>query len=325
MRRVSLALCLGLVAGLVAGIVVSAQSTQKPSVNTVVARATTYVAEYERTLGMLIAEERCDQRAPETLNTGFSGGSQSSGRSRFGGLSVTRPRRIERRMKSDFLMMRLPNGGDQWVGLRVAVEVDGRAVGNRTERMQTLFDLNASTASILEQWHVLAEESARFNLGNIVRTTNVPTFALMVLHAERWRRFAFELADTDRLEGQDVWEIRFRESTGPMLISDPVRRLAVPTHGRLWIQPDTGLVVRTELKTGTPRDGQLRSEIVVRYRPDDDLGVWLPRDMKEKYEDRHGLLFEGDARYSNFQRFGVSTNTGLTDERGEQPREPQGE
>ena len=31
---------------------------------------------------------------------------------------------------------------------------------------------------------------------------------------------------------------------------------------------------------------------------------------------RGGLLFEGDARYSNFQRFGVSTNMGLADERG---------
>lgn len=298
--------------------------TQMPSVDTVLSRATDYVVAYEEALGALIAEERYTQKAPQVIASGGFGGRPSSMRgSRLGSLS-SRPRRVERRMKSDFLMMRLPNAGDQWIGLRVAVEVDGQEVADRTERLQTLFAPDTSLATVLEQWQTLADESARFNLGNIIRTTNVPTFALMILHPEHRGRFSFELADTDRVEGQDVWVLRFRESVGPMLISDPVRRLAVPTHGRLWIDPESGRVVRTELRTGSRRDGELRSEIVVRYRPNDELGVWVPRDMKEKYEDGGGLLFEGDARYSNFQRFGVSTEAGLADQPGE-PAAPPGE
>ena len=151
----------------------------------------------------------------------------------------------------------------------------------------------------------MAEESARFNLGDVLRSTNVPTFALVVLHREHRDRFEFKHVDDGRIEGRRVWVIEFEEVRGPTLIIDPIKGINVPTHGRLWVDPTDGLIARSEMKTGRP-EGELESDITVRYQPQTDLGVWVPRDMRESYKSRGQNLFEGHARYSDYQRYGVS-------------------
>ncbi len=279
---------------------------QAPDLETVLDRASAYVERYEPALGMLIAEEEYDQRAPLSGMAVGAGRASVGDRRQLGGITaVARREYQERRTKSDFLMLRLPSANDQWVGFRVVIEVDGREVRDRMERLQEV--LTGSNESVLEQWRSLAEESARFNLGDILRSTNVPTFALVILYPEHRDRFEFEQVDDDRVEGRDVWVIEYREVRGPTLIIDPIQRVEVPTHGRLWIDPTDGRVVRTELKTGSERS-DLQSEITVRYRLHDEIGLWVPRDMREKYENPDRTLFEGHARYSDYQRYGVSVD-----------------
>ena len=275
---------------------------QEPTLATVLSRAALYVEQYERDLGTLIAEEGYVQRAP-LENPQFSSPSRGG---------FYRPSNYERRrMRSDFLMLRLASAGEQWVGFRVVVEVDGRTIRDRMERLQSV--LGGTREMALDQWRALAEESARFNIGSIIRNTNVPTFALVILKSEYQDRFEFEHVDDDEVEGLDVWVIWYRERRSPTLIADPFRRADVPVHGHLWVDPADGRLVRTELRTGDDR-AAFRSEITVRYQPNDDLGVWVPRDMRERYDGREGMLFEGNATYSDFQQFGVSVDTAVPEE-----------
>ena len=200
-------------------------------------------------------------------------------------------------------MMRFPTADKQWGGFRVVVEVDGREVRDRMDRVQEV--LTRPTESAIAQWRAMADESARFNLGDVLRSTNVPTFALVVLHQEHRDRFEFKHVDDDQIEGRRVWVIEFKEVRGPTLIIDPIKGINVPIHGRLWVDPTDGLIARSEMKTGRP-EGELESEITVRYQPQTELGVWVPHDMRESYKSRGQNLFEGHARYSDYQRYGVS-------------------
>ena len=293
---------------------------QTIDITTVLNNATAYVERYEPALGLVIAEEEYDQRAPLT-DLAFRATGAPSG-NRYANSTGRRSLRArqeyhEQRTKSDFLMLRLPTAENQWVGFRVVVEVNGREVRDRMDRVQDV--LTRPTESAIEQWRAMADESARFNLGDVLRSTNVPTFALVVLHREHRDRFEFKHVDEDRIEGRRVWVIEFKEVRGPTLIIDPIKGINVPTHGRLWIDPADGLVARSELKTGQP-EGELESEITVRYQPQTDLGVWVPRDMRESYKSRGGNLFEGHARYSDYQRYGVQVEEAVPIDDQEPPR-----
>ena len=97
--------------------------------------------------------------------------------------------------------------------------------------------------------------------------------------------------------------IQYRERISPTLIGD-LRGGDVFAHGRLWIDPVDGRLVRTEMLTGD--DSPMRSQTTVRYRPDGELGIWVPYDMQERFESRDGRRLEATASYSNFQQFTVS-------------------
>ena len=265
---------------------------QSPELETVLSRAGEYIDRYEPALGTVIAREVYTQtdRVPELL--GRSGGR---------GASLASFRYQRRRLLSDFLMLRLQSRADQWMGFRAVVEVDGRPVRDRLERLQDT--LEGSVDTVVERWRTLTEQGARYNIGSFLRSTNVPTFALAILRAEHRHRFEFEHVDDERVEGLNVWVVEFRERVTPTLISD-LRGGDVFAHGRLWVDPLDGRLVRTEVLTGD--DSPVRSQTTVRYRLDSDLGIWVPSDMQERFESRDGRRLEANASYSNFQQFNVS-------------------
>lgn len=265
-------------------------SSQSPTLGDVLARAAQYVATYDRALGTIIAEERYEQRVAD-IRLAFPAGRQP----------ITR--RLEwRRLRSDFLILRLPGDDDVWLGFRDVFEVDGKPVRDRQERFQRLFqDTPERTVEALRR---LSDESARFNIGGVRRNINVPTFALTVLRAEHQPRFAFEKREDGRLRGQDVWVVAFREQTSPTLIRNE-RGEDVASYGRIWIASRDGLVVRTELEA-TAEKGQLRSRIAVEFASNRRLGLWVPADMEEDYEAPNVGSIEARARYSNFRRFEVT-------------------
>jgi hypothetical protein len=71
-------------------------------------------------------------------------------------------------------------------------------------------------------------------------------------------------------------------------------------RGCLWIDPRDGRLVRSEVLTGDG-DSPMRSETTVRYRPDAELGIWVPYDMRERFESPDGRWLEATAEYSRFQ------------------------
>ena len=56
----------------------------------------------------------------------------------------------------------------------------------------------------------------------------------------------------------------------------------MPSSGTFWIDPRTGALLRSELRTGARKDG-LSSIILVGYRHQDRFDMLLPDDMNELY------------------------------------------
>lgn len=256
----------------------------------VLARMFDYADGYERQYSMLVAEEDYRQSASA------------------GGVHL----------KSDVLLVRPDETGD-WISFRDVFEVDGKPVRDREERLRRLFlDPSPDARARLE---VLGEESARYNVGWVERTANVPLLPLSFLRAANRGRFAYELAGRDRVGGIEAVRVRYTEQARPTLIGDRLHQ-DVPVFGSFLVDAATGAVVETRMNASR---GDARAEIVVRYRADPALGLWVPAEMRENYSQpdigysgRSGLIrravVEGRATYSNFRRFQVTT--------GEEVKEP---
>src|SRR5580692_7235154 len=79
--------------------------------------------------------------------------------------------RQHRELNSDLLLVR-PKGADRWVQFRDVFEVDGQPVHDRDQRLAKLF-LSPGSGISDQAWQI-ADESARYNIGNLQRNINVP-------------------------------------------------------------------------------------------------------------------------------------------------------
>jgi hypothetical protein len=184
-----------------------------------------------------------------------------------------------------------------WLAFRDVVEVDGRAVRDRQERLRRLF--LAPPADALAQARAIAFESARYNIGDMVRTVNVPTLALEFLETAAQKRSRFRKVGEDTVDGARAWVVSFEERARPALIKTP-RGQDVRTTGRAWIDPGTGRILKTELDPQLERGRA--SRITTTYAPDERLRLWVPVEMKEVYGMESRTL-TGTATYTNFRRF----------------------
>lgn len=216
-----------------------------------------------------------------------------------------------RQLLSDVLLVQTPKG---WIGYRDVAVVDGRPVRDRAERVSKLF-LKPS-ANRAGQLRRVAEESARFNLGRLRRTLNIPTLPLYFLHRRHHARYAFEHGGEEAIEGRRAAVLQFEERRRPTLVGTSAGE-DVPLSGRVWIDQATGEVLQTE--TTYKPDGR-RAGLLTRYRAEPSFEVLVPDLMWEWYDGgvmRFGssagvTLIECLARYTNYRRFTVATD--------EQPR-----
>lgn len=285
---------------------------QEPSLASVLARATAYVAEFQRQLSGIVAEELYVQDARAS--------SLPISRNRY---EVSRYEISHRELKSDFLLVR-PVGADRFVEFRDVFEVDGTAVRDRQERLTSLF-LDPSVDAA-RQVHQILIESARYNIGNIWRTVNTPTLPLVFLHPQHQWRFAFtRAADTTPVlerKGQkqtsgelqrltassDVWVIEYEEVEPSTFIRTTGNR-DLPARGRFWIEPITGRVRVSELIAW---DSDVRATIDVYYESALLGDLLVPVQMRERYESRvDGSHVEGTATYSRFRQFQVLVDQDL--------------
>lgn len=280
-----------------------AASTTQPaarpaSLDDVVARASAFVAAFQRDLSLVVLEERYEQTV--TMHevslqpgTGLTPAPVAMP-------TLRTPSVRSRTLVSDLLL--LNSGGELgWVPFRDVYEVDGVPVQDRTDRLARLFLDSPRTA--LTQAVRIREESSRYNIGPVTRTVNVPTLALLALDDRHRGRFTFELRGTDTVDGIRCSRVAFIETTGPSLIVG-TSGVELPMRGEFLVDPADGHVAQSVMET---RQKGFVTKITVRYRLDATLAQWIPVEMRERYENGPAVI-TGVARYANPRRFRVETS-----------------
>ena len=262
-------------------------------------RAGRYVVEYGKAFSEVVADENYRQ---EYLN--------------------------ERRFsRADLVFVTLP-GAIPWATFRDVYEVDGHKVRDRTARLEKLF-LAAPAETAADQAAAILTESSRINLGPVLRSVNIPTLALLFLHPDNQGRFTFQRKGRGKVQGTEAVEVALVERARPTVVTNGTGGDA-PVRGRLWIEPDSGAVLRTDVEydLGSPEQQvRARARVVTEYRRETRLGILVPAEMRERYElpapstrgfaifddhrnqDGHSyVVIEARAEYGAHRRFEVATD-----------------
>lgn len=255
-----------------------------------------YVASYGEQASVIVGTEKYSQRV--TTESGVD----------------TRPRQLV----AEFAIVKAVGG---WTGYRDVVEVNGKDVNDRRDRLLKLFTESTATESEVTR---IANESARYNIGPVATNLNLPTTTLFFFDPQNLPRFAFEYEGTKKIDGTNTIEISFKEVKSPTFVRTRDGR-DVPMEGKLWVIPDDGTVVRTSMRLrgfsdvitskeqqapaqrpavnpNTPTGGrealarsafsdpiargEIRSvaDVDVTFKRDTTTGLWLPSEMLEVYE-----------------------------------------
>jgi hypothetical protein len=260
-------------------------AADEPSLKEIVRRMGAYVQAYGEKASIVVATERYTQQVNEADRAA-----------------------PERRVTvADFAIVKAEGLGG-WVGFRDVVEADGARIPDRQGRLLRV--LSASSGS-MDEARRLSDESARFNIGPIVRNFNVPTTALFFFRPDNLDRFKFS---RKRVEGDGTWEIAFRETERPTLIRTPDGK-SVPSEGSVWVNAADGTVLRTSLRMNrfvapaSAKRAFSSAQVDVTYSRVPALDMWLPETMKESYEATRDTFVDrttAEARYSDYRQFQTS-------------------
>jgi hypothetical protein len=276
MRNVTLSVAFG-------GLLSSVLTEQTPDLTQLLRHVAAYVQRYEEQLSSMVAEESYRQ----TLRR----------RSKV---------RVAQTTTSDFLFLKGPDTVN-WVGFRDVYTVDGQPVRQPEDRFGRLL---RESADAMRQAAMLAEESARYNIGPVVRTINVPTLVLGWLRADVQGRFEFQRKGQRSVAGGGRCRVvRFYEREVPALIRG--RDGSSVRSSGTFCASDDGRVWLTEVEPGE------KARITVIYRHDPHLEMLVPSEMRELYRGPFDEILPRDgeggtqsiecvATYSRFRRFDVT-------------------
>ncbi|MFN8579391.1 MAG: hypothetical protein U0163_00230 [Gemmatimonadaceae bacterium] len=190
--------------------------------------------------------------------------------------------------------------------VRSVSRVDGRSVPGAHERIVEA--LSAPAVTRQQRLRTLASEGARYNLGQVARTFNDPTLALMFLGRDLQGRFQFVAEAPRRVNGQLVHRLRFEETARPPLIRDDRDDLDATIRGAVDLT-DEGRALETSLTVlvGT----RAAADINVRYANSPSLGMLVPVAMDEIYRNDDGpgagvTIISCVARYTDYRKFETS-------------------
>lgn len=271
-----------LVAGLVAVVFCGLCFGQQDDLAAVLDRASKYVDVYEEEqLGSLLASESYLQRATYLDERGVNLG------------------REQRFTEGDFLILLLD---DDRVGIRMVTSVDRARIQKKEKSFEAIAD--DTPEGIRKRLAAVRDESTRYNIGAVLRTINVPTFALRIVRKNEVGRFSFKKQGTSRISGIETWELRFREERAPTLTRG-LNDESLFSSGSLWIEPGTGRILKTDYRIQNPftKPG-VEGRITVTYVQHKALGMLVPSEMTERYNTDLDTV-DCTANYSNFRRFNV--------------------
>lgn len=270
------------------------RSQQIEPLDLVLNRLGLYLLEYEGELSTVVASEHYEQqelRVPRRAR----GPMPTLG-------EVVRTRKLE----SDVAFLRLP-GGASWLGLRDVLRVDGRAVTTDTTRLLALVKRFGRTTDIDDAARITAASSLH-NLGNI-RTINMPTTPLELLHPDHHVQYVFKLRGTDKIDGKMTSRLDFEEFDEPTIISNPDGD-PLFIHGTAWVETENGrlwraqIIVRPRADARVPRNFETRLRVDYTFNP--ELKMLVPKEMSEDFFVPGGRGI-GKAKYSNYRRFSTTS------------------
>jgi hypothetical protein len=265
----------------------------------ILARAASYFEMYSGSVSGLVMEESYVQDVWQVNRLGYR--------------VTLRGGPTHRTLKSDLLLVR-PSESDAWMQFRDVFEVDGKPVRDRNDRLAKLFlQPSKSTAAQADK---IIKESARYNIGDIERTINLPVLAMTVLDRRMQPNFQFHIDDTagdskilpkspSFALRPDAVVVAFDEVQVRTMITTPQGK-NLRSHGRFWLAMPTAEVLMTEIRVD---DFSLGAAIHVAYQKQPGLKVAVPIEMHELYENHlNTLKVEGAATYSNFREFNVKVD-----------------
>jgi hypothetical protein len=197
MRRIALALA-------VIALWSSGTHGQEPPLETVLSRAAAYVTAYQKQLAAIVSEEHYRQQVIVSMRSGRTGGRQY------------------RELKSDVLLVK-PGEGESWLQFRDVFEVDRKPVRDRDQRLYKLFV--EAKADREHQVETIQNESARYNIGPLQRTINIPIMGLLFFSSA-----SQPLSEYKRVQGgnikalaalaapADIWTIEFKETKAGTMV-----------------------------------------------------------------------------------------------------------
>src|SRR5688572_803813 len=172
-------------------------SGQEPTLETVLARAARYVVDYQKGLAAVVSEEHYRQQEIATSRVG-------------------RGTRQYRELKSDVLLVK-PGEDESWLQFRDVFEVDKKPVRDRDQRLYRLFI--EAKAGRDEQARTIQSESARYNIGPLIRTINIPIMGLFFLSADSQKICEYKRGQAGNVKAlnslaapADIWVIEFKET-----------------------------------------------------------------------------------------------------------------
>ena len=211
---------------------------------------------------------------------------------------------MRRQTISDVLMVKTKDG--MWTNFRDVGTLDGKEVKDRSARALALF--TQSGVDVGATLRRIADESGRLNLGG-GGNFNVPTLPLQILDAAHRDRFRFGSGGAERIDGVTAAVVTYRETKAPTFIRSIQKNEPVYISGKLWIAPDDGRVLRSELALHD-EPNHLSTAVIVNYRRIPELDMLMPIEMWERYtpDQPFATYIERRAKYANYRRFTVSTS-----------------
>lgn len=271
----------------------TAGAARDPALEDVLQRVGRYVANYGEQASLIIAVEHYEQKYQ----------------------NAPAGERPQRKLLAEFALFKTRDATG-WVGFRDVIEVDGKPIPDRQDRLQAL--LRAGTPDVLEARRI-ADESARFNLGPTRRNFNEPTAALFFLLPASQARFTFNRQGMTTVNGVTAMEIDFRETGSPTVIRTSDGR-DVAANGTIWVLPADGTVLRTKFNLSGFGGPRTSAAVDVTFALDARLNLWLPAKMTERHEAPAILarlqnwvtvtptVVTATATYGDFKRFETSTS-----------------
>jgi hypothetical protein len=247
---------------------------QQPSQQELLDRATAYALSFVERFANVVAEETYRQE-------------------------TTRPR-ASRLLRSDLALVRFP-GSATWMMFRDVYEVDGKSVRDASQEQRILRLFTETPRTAVGRAREIADAGTRFNLVDI-GNTNSPLLVLAFLQPEYRVRFRFNLAGIEKKLGPTIRTVRFVEFQRPTILKQGANS-DLFSRGLIWIDEQSGRVVKTELQLG-PTLEPIR--ITTSFKFDEELQLNVPVEMQDWYPDGNGEI-KGLATYGKFRRFQVQT------------------